>query len=196
MLRKIVIYLILFILLTYLIISCPIITEWDRSLILLLQAKLKYLPLWLPMLPDCLLYTVMILIPLSGFGIFFIKKRMYKNFCVLYSIPIIAYLFNLILKSSVCRQRPPIELQITQIHPDSFSYVSSHSLVTFCLWGMVIFYLNKYCTSHILRISLISIAVLWIIFVGLSRVWIGVHNPTDILGAYILGVILVTICCL
>ena len=193
MLRKIIILAAIFILLTFLIIFCPVVTQWDRSLIIFVQNHLSFLPLWVPMLPDCILYSAMIIVPIAGFGIFFIKKRLRKDLILFCSVPLVTFLLNCILKPLVHRSRPPMEYQITSIHPDSFSYVSSHSLVTMCLWGMVIFYLNKYCKNRVLKIAGISVAILWILFVGLSRIWLGVHNPTDVLGAYVLGLVLVSL---
>ena len=193
MLRKIIFFAVLFLLLTFAVSFCPVVTQWDRSLILFVQNHLSFLPSWLPMLPDCILYMVMIIIPLLGFGIYFIKKRLWKDLILFCSVPLVTFLLNCILKPLIRRPRPPFEFQITDIHPDSFSYVSSHSLVTICLWGMVIFYLNKYCQNRFFKSLLISVAVLWILFVGLSRVWIGVHNQTDVLGAYLLGVTLLCV---
>lgn len=193
MLRKIIILAAIFLLLTSLIIFCPVVTQWDRSLIMFVQNHLSFLPLWIPMLPDCILYSIMILIPIAGFGIFFIKNRLWKDLILFSSVPLVTFLLNCILKPLIHRSRPPMEYQITSIHPDSFSYVSSHSLVTICLWGMVIFYLNKYCTNRVLKIVVISVSTLWILFVGLSRVWLGVHNPTDVVGAYVFGLTLINI---
>lgn len=195
MLRKIRIYIcfILFLILTIAVHSCPGVTRLDEGVIAFVQKHLALLPLWMPMLPDCILYTVMIIIPLTGFAIFFIKRKLWKDLIFLFSIPLITFLLNCIIKPLIKRPRPPIELQITGIHPDSYSYVSSHSLVTFCLWGMVIFYLYKYSKNQTFKISGTMIALIWILFVGLSRVWLGVHNPTDVLGAYILGLFLLSI---
>ena len=144
------------------------------------------------MLPDCILYTAMIVLPLVGFGVFFVKKRLWVDLILFCSVPLVTFLLNCIIKPIIKRERPPLELQITTIHPDSFSYVSSHSLVTICLWGMVIWYINKFCENKYLKNFLISIAILWILFVGLSRIWLGVHNPTDVFGAYILGCFLLS----
>ncbi len=193
MLRKIIFFAVLFLLLTFTVSFCPVVTQWDRSLLLFVQKYLSFLPVWLPMLPDCILYTAMLIIPLLGFGIYFIKNRLWKDLIILYSVPLITFILNCILKPLIRRPRPPLELHITDIHPDSFSYVSSHSLVTMCLWGMVIWYLNEYCQNRFLKSLLISVSILWILFVGLSRVWIGVHNPTDVLGAYLLGLCLLSI---
>ncbi len=191
--KKIYFLLIIFLVLLILISSCPIISEWDRSLIILVQQKLSSVPLAVPMMPDCILYSIMIAIPLIGFGVFFVKKKLYADLICLWSVPLITFLLNCIIKPIVKRPRPPMELQITSIHPDSFSFVSSHSLVTFCLWGMVIYFLYKYCKNKKFKIIGEIIAVFWILFVGLSRIWIGVHNPTDVLGAYILGLLLISI---
>ena len=191
MLRKIIICAALFLLLTSLIIFCPVVTQWDRSLIIFIQNRLASLPIWLPMLPDCILYSAMIAVPITGFGIFFIKKRLWQDLILFCSVPLITFLLNCILKPLIHRPRPPVELQISSIHPESFSYVSSHSLVTMCLWGMVIWYLHKYCKNIVLKTFGIIAAVIWILFVGLSRIWLGVHNPTDVIGAYVLGLLLV-----
>ena len=85
MLRKIIFFAVLFLLLTFAVSFCPVVTQWDRSLILFVQNHLSFLPSWLPMLPDCILYMVMIIIPLLGFGIYFIKKRLWKDLIILYS---------------------------------------------------------------------------------------------------------------
>lgn len=181
-----------FVILCVLITSCSVVTQWDRSFIIFIQEQLAFLPNWIPMLPDCVLYTAMIILPLGLGVVFFFKKRLWADLICFLSIPLVTFLLNCILKPLIHRSRPPLELQITSIHPDSFSFVSSHSLVTICLWGMVIFYLIQYCRNKFLKIFGISVSILWILFVGLSRVWIGVHNPTDVLGAYILGILLLS----
>ncbi len=191
--KNVVILLIIFLILTALIISCPIITQWDRGFIMFLQGSLSSIPLWIPMLPDCVLYSAMIVIPLLGFGIFFVRRKLWVDFICVYSVPLVTFLLNCIIKPIVKRDRPPFELQITSIHPDSFSYVSSHSLVTFCLWGVVIWYINKFCKNNIVKIFGTIVSIIWILFVGVSRVWIGVHNPSDVLGAYLLGGILLSL---
>ena len=172
-------------------ITCPIIELWDRVFILHLQEMLKNIPLWIALLPDCKLYSIMIVLPLIIFGIWFLKRKEYKSIVYFCSIPLVTFLLNCIIKPLVHRARPPYEMQIA-IHPDSFSYVSSHSLVTICLWGMVIYFINKYCNNQVLKIAGIIFSSLWILFVGVSRIWLGVHHLTDVIGAYLLGLFLLS----
>lgn len=173
-------------------ITCPIIELWDRVFILHLQEMLKNIPLWIALLPDCKLYSIMIALPLIIFGIWFLKRKEYKSIVYFCSIPLVTFLLNCIIKPLVHRARPPYEMQIA-IHPDSFSYVSSHSLVTICLWGMVIYFINKYCQNRVLKIAGIIFSILWILFVGVSRIWLGVHHLTDVIGAYLLGLFLLSV---
>ena len=189
-----------FILLTLFIKLCPILTLWDKALIVFIQEGLKNVPLWIAELPDCKLYSIMIALPLIIGSILFFKRKelgngsrynSYKAIVLFCSIPLVTFLLNCIIKPLVHRVRPPYEMQLS-VHPDSFSYVSSHSLVTICLWGMVIYFINKYCKNRALKIAGILFSILWILFVGVSRIWLGVHHPTDVIGAYVLGLVLIS----
>ena len=187
--KKIIILFSIFLLYTILINSCSIITNWDRSLIIFLQQKLRFIPNIVFLLPDCKLYITMIVLPLLLGGCFLVKQKSWSNLIILLTIPLFSYLVNCFLKNIIQRPRPPYELQKI-IHPDSFSYVSSHSLVTFCIWGFIIFLSIKYCKNKWLKIIIITISIIWMLFVGLSRIVLGVHNPSDVLGAYILGTLI------
>ena len=172
-------------------ITCPIIELWDRVFVLHLQEILKNIPLWIALLPDCKLYSIMIALPLVIGSILFFNRKEYKSIVYFCSIPLVTFLLNCIIKPLVHRARPPYEMQIA-IHPDSFSYVSSHSLVTICLWGMVIYFINKHCKNQALKITCIIFSIIWILFVGVSRIWLGVHHLTDVIGAYLLGLFLIS----
>ena len=190
--KKSLLLLAIFIIFSIIVKSCPIIDLWDKAFILHLQGVLKNLPLWIPLLPDCKLYSIMIALPLIVGSILFFQKKEYKSIVFLYSIPLVTFLLNCIIKPLIHRPRPPFEMQLV-IHPHSFSYVSSHSLVTICLWGMVIYFIHKYCKNKIWLFVGIILSIIWILFVGISRIWLGVHNPTDVIGAYLLGVFLLSI---
>ena len=190
--KKITLLILFFSIYTLLIKLCPSITLWDKVFIIKTQELLKNSPLIIPLLPDFKLYSIMIALPLITGSIFYFKNKKYLNIIFLCSIPLITFLLNCVFKHTIQRVRPPYELQLA-IHPDSYSYVSSHSLIVFCVWGMVIYFINKNIENKKIKYLLISFCVAWILFVGFSRIWLGDHYPTDVIGAYILASILLNI---
>ena len=186
---EMMILLLLFTILLLLVNYYPAVTLWDSAFIVFIQSKLNAMPVSIPLLPDCRLYTIMIILPLITGCVYFFRKNLYFNILLLCSTPLTAFILNCIVKNIVKRERPPIELHLG-VNPESYGFVSSHSLVTFCLYGIVIFFIRKYSKNKILKNFITVVSVLWILFAGFSRIWIGVHYPTDVLGAYILGSIL------
>ena len=160
--KKTILLIIAFVIYTTIVKTCPAITLWDKSVIVALQTKLRGLPLYLPMLPDCRLYSLMIAIPLIAGLVYFLRKKEWFKAACICSVPLVTFLLNCIVKPIMHRARPPFELQ-QAIHPHSFSYVSSHSLVTIALYGMIIFYFYKYCNNKAVKILVIILSVLWIL---------------------------------
>ena len=181
-----------FILFSILINTYPTITLWDRLLILYIQNLLIIIPNSLPIAFDKLLYSLMLIIPIIFLSTYFIIKKKYFDIIYLISIPLITYGISSSLKLIVERPRPPIEMHLLA-HPEGFSFVSNHTIITFCLWGMISYYLINYCQNKFIKHLGISIAILWSILIGFSRIWLGVHNPTDVIAAYLLGGILLII---
>ena len=190
--KYIIALIILFIIYAIIVNTCPVVTQWDRSVIIALQDSLKGLPLWIPSLMDTEIYASLIVIPIIVGAVYFFKKYLLIDLVLFSSAPLVAYIFNHIFKMIVHRPRPPLELQIV-VQPGNYSFVSSHTFITCSLWGLVIYYLLKYCKNKILKYACITIGILWMGFVGFSRIWLGVHNPTDVLGGYFLAVILLLI---
>lgn len=182
----------LFIIYAILINNITAVTQFDINIITFLQQKLSNIPLFIPTLADSILYSIFIAVPIISNLIFFFRKYLLIDIVLYSSSPLVAYIFNIIIKNIVQRPRPPIEMQLV-IQPSTYSFVSSHTLITTTLWGLTIYYLNKYCRNKILKYSGIILGIFWMMFVGISRIWLGVHNPTDIIGGYFLGLILVYI---
>ena len=84
-----------------------------------------------------------------------------------------------VIKNFVCRERPCI-------HP-GYSFPSGHTTTTMCFYGIVIYLIMHYTRSPFWRYFLAIFFSLVIFMVAISRLWLGVHFPTDVIGGLFLG---------
>jgi undecaprenyl-diphosphatase len=98
-----------------------------------------------------------------------------------------AGLINQLLKSDFQRTRP--DLFQGPLHLTSYSFPSGHSMGSIAVYGMLAFLAIRLLKHRLSKIAVGVVAALLILGVGLSRVYFGVHYPTDVLGGFIAGAI-------
>lgn len=91
---------------------------------------------------------------------------------------------NRLLKEFFHRARPDLH-QLIEI--GGFSFPSGHAMNAFTVYGILTFLLWQHIPSKWLRVVLISFSVFMISAIGISRIYLGVHFPSDILGGYFAG---------
>jgi undecaprenyl-diphosphatase len=77
--------------------------------------------------------------------------------------------------------------------PHSYSFPSGHALLSLCLWGTLAALLTARSRSLGFRIAAWALAVSLIGPIGFSRIYLGVHYPSDVLAGYAAGLVWVTI---
>ncbi len=90
-------------------------------------------------------------------------------------------LLNVLLKHLFQRARPDIN-QIA--FEEGFSFPSGHSMAAFSLYGILTFLLWRHIDTRVGRGTLLTVNGLMILIIGLSRIYLGVHYPSDVIGAY------------
>lgn len=101
-----------------------------------------------------------------------------------------ALILNTGLKLFFTKPRP--HLFPSLIAETSFSFPSGHALGSFVMYGFLAYLLS----AHFPKFSklIYTLAVLTIALIGLSRMYIGVHWPTDIIGGYGIGYLWLMLC--
>jgi undecaprenyl-diphosphatase len=96
-----------------------------------------------------------------------------------------AGIVNQVLKGSFQRVRPDLFAGPFQL--TSYSFPSGHAMGAIACYGMLAFVLARLLRSRLHRLAVVLVATLIVLGVGLSRIFFGVHYPTDVLGGYLAG---------
>ena len=93
-----------------------------------------------------------------------------------------ASLLNFTLKLLSGRERP--EPFFGTPLPESYSFPSGHALLSFCFYGMIAAVITARVEGAGRRACVWAAAVLLVALIGLSRVYLGVHYPSDVAAGY------------
>lgn len=94
-----------------------------------------------------------------------------------------ALLLNNLLKIGFHRVRPNLYF----IKETGYSFPSGHAMISFVFYGALIYFAFRHTPSWKWRGTLAAFAVFLILAIGASRIYLGVHYPSDVLGSYLAG---------
>ena len=96
-----------------------------------------------------------------------------------------------LLKHLIHRLRPGISLRL--IGEDGFSFPSGHVVRATVLFGFLTYLLYRSWRSKKARILTLLIYFLAVFLVAISRIYLGVHYPTDVWASFLLGCAILTL---
>ncbi|PLT34521.1 phosphatase PAP2 family protein [Bacillus sp. V5-8f] len=97
----------------------------------------------------------------------------------------------MLIKRFIQRERPDIH---RLIEATGFSFPSGNATMAMALYGFLLFIFLRHISSQIGRIFVVIFCVGMILFIGISRVYMGVHYPSDILAGYLVSTFWLTAC--
>jgi membrane-associated phospholipid phosphatase len=98
-----------------------------------------------------------------------------------------AAVLELVLKRAFHRARPVPFFDLPS--PASFSFPSGHALFSFCFFAGLAVIVSSRLARPAARIAVWLAAVLMIFGIGFSRIYLGVHYPSDVLAGYAAGLV-------
>ncbi|MGC2873967.1 phosphatase PAP2 family protein [Ihubacter sp. mB4P-1] len=98
------------------------------------------------------------------------------------------------MKSVFARPRPDLAVRIIQ--ESGWSFPSGHSMNCMVCYGILIYLVRRHCKNKRAADLLTVLLALLILAIGCSRIYVGVHFPTDVLGGWSLGLAFLLVCTL
>lgn len=123
------------------------------------------------------------LITIAILSAIFIKDKK-----IAFSIPlnlIIITGLNLLLKNIVERPRPEGYRLIAET---GYSFPSGHSMVSSAFYGLIIYFIWKNVKNEKLKYISCVLLGLLIVLIGISRIYLGVHYASDVIGGFSISI--------
>lgn len=114
-----------------------------------------------------------------------LTKKFHLTLWLILTNVIGSLVLNPLVKSIVQRSRPDEELRLVQ--ESTFSFPSGHAFASMVAFGCVIVLLLLFLRSGTLQRVLVILSFVTILFIGFSRIFLGVHYLSDVIAGFSLG---------
>ena len=135
--------------------------------------------------------TVLAMVVLAVVGFLLLQTR-YRTALFVAITALSGRLVEMALKQAFNRPRPTVVPHLREVFSTSFP--SGHAMESAIIYLTLGAVLMRVATSRLVKAYCLGLAVLLTVLVGSSRVYLGVHYPTDVIGGWIIGFVWASIC--
>ncbi|KAF1296688.1 phospholipid phosphatase [Enterococcus sp. JM4C] len=128
--------------------------------------------------------STMVILTAAFLLVLLMGKRYAEALWLTINVGLIGGLVNPLIKLVFLRQRPTLEHLVLET---SYSFPSGHSNASMLLFGTLIFMTPLFIQHKQVRLVVQILLGCLILSIGVSRVYLGVHFPSDVLGGFCLG---------
>lgn len=123
-----------------------------------------------------------------GFSVFAFAELGLRTFHFFWLTSVGGFFTGLVMKQLVQRERPSIVPHLSHVSGHT-SFPSSHAMMSVVVYVTIGYLLAQQTTNQHLRRLLVGLPFTIAAMVGISRVCMGVHFPTDVLGGWTGGLL-------
>jgi undecaprenyl-diphosphatase len=123
---------------------------------------------------------------------FLLIRRMYHAVGFVLVAAVGGLALSLLLKSAFARPRPELVPHLSAVYTSSFP--SGHSMLSAIVYLTLGALLARLFEGPALKVYILLVAMLLTLLVGVSRVYMGVHYPTDVLAGWSVGLAWAILC--
>lgn len=163
------------------------VAEFDRALSLWIHAHAQpWLDSAMSVITDGGHWLTLLFVTLAGMAFLYFRQRKREALLFLLAF-VLSRIFDPLLKLVFQRARP--ELWEVPARPTSYSFPSGHAFSSLIVYGTAAYLLAQLYPQW--RRLYWFVAALWVFLIGFSRVYLGVHWPSDVLGGFALGLVMI-----
>ena len=133
--------------------------------------------------------VILVLFFIVSFILYFVLRSRAEVF-LLGTVILGTQVINRDLKIFFHRDRPNFHLLINE---SGYSFPSGHAMSAFAVYGILTFIFWRHIPNRFGRTALVLFSSLLILIIGTSRIYLGVHYPSDIIGGYFASSIWLTV---
>jgi undecaprenyl-diphosphatase len=123
---------------------------------------------------------------------FLLIRRTYHAMWFVLGATVGGLVLSLLLKRSFARPRPELVSHLSAVYTSSFP--SGHSMLSAVVYLTLGALLARLVERPALKVYVLVVAMLLTLLVGVSRVYMGVHYPTDVLAGWSVGLAWAILC--
>jgi undecaprenyl-diphosphatase len=135
--------------------------------------------------------TVVFLITLISVGYFLLQKE-YTLLILILVATIGGAILDLELKEYFARVRPSVIPRLVDVK--SYGFPSGHSMMSTIVYFSLASLMIRIQGQRLYKIFVLSVAFSLTFIIGVSRVYLGVHYPTDVIAGWSLGLAWASLC--
>ncbi|MEB3826209.1 phosphatase PAP2 family protein [Phormidium sp. CCY1219] len=138
--------------------------------------------------------VVLITLLCLGLGVWFLTRRQMAELKTLVCTALGGTTLNLLIKDFFARDRPDMWAALVHDDLNTSSYPSGHATISLVVYGFLAYILSSQFPRW--RGLILLATVVLVLAIGWSRLYVGLHWPTDVLAGYAAGFAWLSACLL